>query len=230
MSRGKQKVTAPTAATARSKRDHLDYSEHTVATMKLELVDRLACRQRKETAVPIEIDGDGGERAIVGLDAGVQYGERRPNAQVLACVLDRVMSVDLMTTRAARPTGPVRPVSQIVPAGCEISVKPYSGSIAASWPVTTDDWEKRLNPVLKRCPNTSSTEPAATTCPFSSTTTRDASSATSSMACETTGSGTCRSSRERSIRGRISSFRSVSSEDYRAELIPGVYEQHWWPG
>ncbi len=38
---------------------------------------------------------------------------------------------------------------------------------------------------LKPGPNTSSTEPAATTCPFSSTMTRDASRATSSVACDT---------------------------------------------
>ena len=34
-------------------------------------------------AVPIEIDGDAGKRAIIGLDAGDRAGKRSSNAQVL---------------------------------------------------------------------------------------------------------------------------------------------------
>ena len=106
--------------------------------------------------------------------------------KLCAGVVESVTSVALMTTRASRPTGPARPVSQMVPAGCSISVRPYAASTAASLPVTTEDRAKRLTPVPRNPgPNTSSTLPAATTCPFSSTTTREASRATSSTACDT---------------------------------------------
>ena len=97
------------------------------------------------------------------------------------------MSVALMTTRASRPTGPARPVSQIVPAGCEISVRPYSASTRGKPPGDDGgsgeaaDAGPRSGPVQTR-PRRS---PIATTCPFSSTTTREASRATSSTAWDT---------------------------------------------
>ena len=58
-------------------RYRLDQGEHAIAGAKRELVDGLARRQCEKMAMPIEVDGDAGERTvIVGLDTGDGAGKR----------------------------------------------------------------------------------------------------------------------------------------------------------
>ena len=52
-------------------RHRLDQGEHAIAGAKRELVDGLARRERAEMAMPIEVDGDAGERTVI---AGLHDG------------------------------------------------------------------------------------------------------------------------------------------------------------
>ena len=74
-------------------------------------------------------------------------GERGAHAQALSRGLESVTSVALMDARASRPTGPARPVSQMVPAGRSLGEAGQPASTSASLPVTTEDRAKRLMPV-----------------------------------------------------------------------------------
>ena len=52
-------------------RHRLDQGEHAITGAKRELVDGLARREREEMAMPIEVDGDAGERTVI---AGLHDG------------------------------------------------------------------------------------------------------------------------------------------------------------
>ena len=66
--------------------------------------------------------------------------------KLCACAFASVMSVALTTTRTSRPAGPARPVSQIVPAGCEISVRPYSASTVEHHTPVLQHYDARRKP------------------------------------------------------------------------------------
>ena len=64
-------------------RHRLDQGEHAIAKAKRKLVNGLARRRCEKMAMPVEVNGDPGERPV-GLDAGDGAGERGAHAQVLS--------------------------------------------------------------------------------------------------------------------------------------------------